>query len=249
MQQYTVAIIGMGRFGEILYRQLEKLNIPQLKLAAVTSRPDDYPDMNVIEFEEAKLADVIIPAVPISTFEETIIKLAEGINPDAVVVDVCSVKVRPIEWMKQRLPESVGICGTHPLFGPDSIKINGGSLNGLPIIVCPVRLKPMYQSLIMRLVEVTGMDGFVMTAEQHDEKMAWSLLYFQLVGRVGDQAGVKDTGINTVGFSKLLDLQQNYALNDSWQLFQDMYKYNPYGPEMLQKVKQSLTEIETKLNS
>ncbi len=238
----------MGRFGKILYEQLEAVGDSRLEVFAVTSRSEEYPDLNVISFEEAKQADVIIPSVPISAFEDTIIKLADGINPNALVVDVCSVKVKPVEWMLKHLPETVSICGTHPLWGPDSVRMNGGIQN-LPIILCAVRMNPTFSSIIMGLVEQTGMAGYEMTPEQHDEKMAWSLLYFQLVGRIGAEAGVKDTGINTVGFNKLLDLQNNYALRDSWQLFEDMYHYNPYGPQMLSKVKESISKIETKLNS
>lgn len=236
----------MGRFGKLLYDELAKLDIEQLELAAVTSRPAEFPDYNVVSLEEAKQSDIIIPSVPISKFEQQIKDLADGINPNALVVDVCSVKVKPIEWMRANLPESVQILGTHPMLGPDSVKINGG-LKDLPIVLCPVRTSPNINSIIMHLLERSGLKGIQMTAEEHDRKMAYSLLYFQLIGRIGEAVGIKDTGINTVGFSRLLDLQNNYALNDTWQLFEDMNKYNPFAVEMRAKVKQGLTEIEEKL--
>ncbi len=247
MKTYKLTIIGMGRFGKLLYDELDKLMLDQLEVSAVTSRPEEFESYLTIDLEEAKEADIIIPCVPISQFEQKIKELADGINPNAVVLDVCSVKMKPIEWMRANLPESVQILGTHPIFGPDSVKINEGLL-GLPIVICPVRTSPTTNSVIMRLLEETGLKGIQMSAEEHDRKMAYSLLYFQLVGRIGEAVGIKDTGINTVGFSRLLDLQNNYALNDTWQLFEDMNKYNPFAAEMRTKVKQALIEIEEKLS-
>ena len=48
------------------------------------------------------------------------------LNPGTVVLDVCSVKLLPCEWMLEGLPDNIDIIATHPMFGPDSY---GSGLN------------------------------------------------------------------------------------------------------------------------
>ena len=42
------------------------------------------------------------------------------LKENAVIVDVCSVKEYPVQWMRELLPANVSILATHPMFGPDS---------------------------------------------------------------------------------------------------------------------------------
>jgi prephenate dehydrogenase len=46
--------------------------------------------------------------------------MAPALRPGQLIIDTCSVKERPLEWMLEELPDHVQIVGTHPLFGPDS---------------------------------------------------------------------------------------------------------------------------------
>jgi prephenate dehydrogenase len=249
-REFTVSIIGMGRFGVLTYDKLVELNAQlggaaTFKVNAVTSRAADFLGYDIVTLDEAKQSDIIIPTVPISAFEETIKSLANGINPDAMIIDVCSVKVKPVEWMLAHLPETVQICGTHPIFGPDSVKVNNGWQN-LPFVVCPVRLSLANQSLVLQLVEWLGVNGIQMTPEEHDRKMAYSLLYTHLIGRIGQEIGLTTTGIDTLGFSQLLKVQQ-YVVNDSWELFVDMNKYNVFASQMREQVGGALDSINLKL--
>ena len=64
---------------------------------------------------------------------EVVADLALLLKPGTLVLDVGSVKVEPVAIMKELLPETVGIVGTHPLFGPQSAQ-NG--IHGLQIAIC-----------------------------------------------------------------------------------------------------------------
>jgi prephenate dehydrogenase len=52
------------------------------------------------------------------------------------------------------------------------------------------------------------------------------------IGRVLSEAGVVSTPINTLGFNDLLAVIEQ-TCNDSWDLFRDLQKYNPYTNEMI----------------
>ena len=61
------------------------------------------------------------------------------------MVDVCSVKVYPVQWMRELLPASVSILPTHPMFGPDSA---AESLKDRKIVLCPERIADdVYQKI------------------------------------------------------------------------------------------------------
>lgn len=244
----NVSIIGMGRFGKLLYKQLDTLFAGEISLTSYDIQLVDEKLFQSVSFKQAVSSDVVIFAVPISNLEETLDKAAELINPDALAVDVCSVKVMPVKWMSEKLPKTVQIVGTHPMFGPDSVRANGDSIQGLPFVVTPFRLSPHNESLIMELVSRLGVEGFEMTPEEHDKKQAYSQIYTHLIGRLGERMGLKSTGIDTKGFTQLLKVQQ-YVVNDSLQLFKDMNKYNPFAKEMRAKVNSELKKIESELLS
>ncbi len=52
--------------------------------------------------------------------KEVLERIGPRLAPGSLVMDTCSVKALPVEWMEQTMPESVQILGNHPMFGPDS---------------------------------------------------------------------------------------------------------------------------------
>ena len=42
------------------------------------------------------------------------------LRPGALLMDVCSVKMAPVEWMLAAAPADVEVLGIHPLLGPAS---------------------------------------------------------------------------------------------------------------------------------
>jgi len=201
-----------------------------------------------IEFtslDEVCNCDVIIPCVPISGFEEVIKTIGGKIKPGALLVDVCSVKVYPVEVMKKYIPENVEILATHPAFGPDSAK---RGLKGLKIILHNVRISPEKFIGVKQACRDIGLEVIEMTPEEHDRFIAFSLAYTHLVGRIGQRMNVKTTPVDTKGFGQLLKVQ-GYVVNDTLELFRDMQNYNPYAKEMRKQFYKALTEIEVELAS
>ena len=140
-----IGIIGFGRFGKLTARYLAQ------DFEVFVFNPTDKSD--AIEETGARKAtlktvcqqNIVILCVPISKFKEVLVEIRPMLNPDALVVDVCSVKVYPTRWMIESLPATVSILATHPIFGPDSAS---DSLKGRKIFLSPVRIgEHQYQKI------------------------------------------------------------------------------------------------------
>ncbi len=81
-----------------------------------------------------------------------------------------------------------------------------------------------------------------MTADKHDKMAASSQGITHFIGRVLNESGVRSTDINTMGFNELLGVIEQ-TCNDSWDLFKDLQKYNPYTNEMIDNLVTTIENI------
>jgi prephenate dehydrogenase len=148
------------------------------------------------------------------------------------------VKVYPVEIMEKYLPEHVGIIASHPHFGPDSYS----PFRELKTTLFPVRdnykrikeVKAFFEDNSIRTVEISP--------EEHDRMAASSQGVTHFIGRVLNEAGVVSTKINTLGFNDLLGVIEQ-TCNDSWDLFRDLQKYNPYTNEMIDRLVETIGKL------
>ena len=133
----TLAIIGVGAFGEFMIRHLAPffqvmVHDPGRDLAPVEALYNVAPR----DLETCAAADIVVLAVPVQVMEQVVTAIAPHVQPGALVVDVASVKMRPAEILERLLPAHADIVCTHPLFGPQS---GGRGIAGLKVSVCNVR--------------------------------------------------------------------------------------------------------------
>ncbi len=234
-QKIQIGIIGYGRFGKLVERQLKKQSLATKIVIVHSSKA-----RNLAQLVDC---DVVIPSVPISQFESVIKNISTTLKPGALVIDVCSVKTYPVAVMKKYLPPEVHIIASHPLFGPDSAK-NG--MDGLKIALWNVNSPKSLFARVKQYCKKIGLKVIEISPDEHDRAMAYPQTYTHLVGRIGQQIGLKKTKIDTKGFEQTLKIQK-YVVNDTWQLFHDMQTYNAYAREMRLKVKKALNQIESQL--
>ena len=242
-----VGIIGFGRFGKLVARIL-KSKLEDVHILVFARKRKKLGTNRGIEFaslDEVCNSDVIIPCVPISSFEEVIKSICGKIKPGALLIDVCSVKVHPVEVMIKYIPANVEILATHPAFGPDSAK---RGLKGLGIVLHKVRISPAKFTKIKQGCQDIGLEVIEISPKEHDELMAFSLAYTHLIGRIGEKMNIKNTAVDTKGFAQLLKVQ-DYVVNDTIQLFKDMQRFNPYAKKMREQFRQALAKIEDELVS
>jgi prephenate dehydrogenase len=238
-----IGIIGFGRFGKLvadyLARDLDVL---------VYNRSDKTADIVRTGAKPASLEtvcqqDIVIPCVPISTFIDNLKSMAPLLKPGSLVVDVCSVKEYPVQWMLEELPQSVSILATHPMFGPDSA---ADSLQDRKICLCRVRVSDAPYDKIKNYLISRGLIVIEATAREHDEQIATSLSLTHLIGRTLSACGAQPLDIDTEGYKRLLRILE-VVERDTWQLFVDMHRYNPYAREKRLAFMNVMKEINAKL--
>ncbi|MDJ0814695.1 MAG: prephenate dehydrogenase/arogenate dehydrogenase family protein [Desulfobacterales bacterium] len=220
-----IGIIGFGRFGKLAARYLaEDYDV------CIHTRADKASEIEAIgarpvSLEKACRQRIVIPCVPISIFRDFLKQIKGLINPDALIVDVCSVKEYPIQWMEEILPDTVSILATHPMFGPDSA---ADSLEGRKICLCKVKINDSQYRKIRIYLRSKGLVVIEATAKEHDEQIATSLALTHLIGRTLSESGATPLDIDTEGYKRLLHILE-VVERDTWQLFTDMHHYNPYA--------------------
>jgi len=238
-----IGILGFGRFGKLvanyLARDLDVYVYNRSDKAAAITAAGAQPT----SLETVCRQDIVIPCVPISHFRENLKTIAPLLKPDSLVVDVCSVKVYPVQWMKADLPASVSILATHPMFGPDSA---ADSLKDRKICLCKIRVADKQYEDIKKYLLSKGLIVIEATPREHDEQIATSLSLTHFIGRILSQSGAVPLDIDTEGYKRLLHILE-VVERDTWQLFLDMHRYNPYAREKRLEFMRVMQEIDAKL--
>jgi prephenate dehydrogenase len=239
-----IGLIGFGRFGALTARYLAQ---DCRVLVCSSSQPDKV--IEAVGATKASLKEVcrqpyVVLCVPISAMRDTLSKIAPLLRKGVVVVDVCSVKTYPLEWMQEALPNHAVILGTHPMFGPDSA---ADSLQDRKMVLCNVTTPDDQYRKIRRYLTQKGLDIIETTPEQHDRQIAVSLSLTHFIGRSLAEFGADDLRIDTEGYRRL-----TYTLevveHDTWQLFQDMHRFNPFARQIREDFMAAMERIDERLN-
>lgn len=237
----TVGIIGFGRFGKVL------TNILQKGFQVRVYDPVDQVPISGVEFVDLDTVleeSILFVAVPIKAFETVITEIAPKLGKSTTVIDVCSVKIYPVEIMKKHLPESTGIIATHPLFGPDSFN-SGGTLKMMMNATRDIHGQFNFWT---RYFSGQGIQIVNIDPETHDRLASQTQGVTHFLGRTLKEYGIHKTAMDTQGFRDLLDLVDQ-TCNDTWELYTDLQSYNPYTKAMIRKLGKAVQTMTAKLDA
>jgi prephenate dehydrogenase len=240
-----IGLIGYGRFGRLTVQHVS----PDFEVVVHTRNHEKASDIReaggqLVTLDEACTGEIVILCVPISAMQATLNQIAPLLKPGTLVMDVCSVKVLPVQWMRKALPEHVEILATHPMFGPDSAQ---QSLAGNKLVLCPERIDTMRLSGVKAWMESRELVVIETTPEEHDKQIAVSLALTHFIGRSLSAFGAQPLNIDTEGYKRLLHIL-GVVENDTWQLFEDMHHYNPYAKEKRQAFLDAMININRRLS-
>jgi len=243
MEIGEIGIIGFGKFGQFIAKHLKSKALVFATSKFNNKKEAEELGVNFVSLEEVLKKKIIIIAVSMDEFEQTLEKIKDKVLPGTVIIDVCSLKMFPCKAMQEILPKSVEIIGTHPLFGPNSAK---STLDGLKIALCNVRASESTLSKVKSFCESLGLKAIITTPEEHDKQMAESQALTHFIGRVIDNSGIKKPVLTTKTFDDLMKIVDIVTSNRN-ELFENIETRNPYAKEIRKKFIKSSIDLDKKL--
>lgn len=238
-----IGLIGFGRFGKLIVKHLS--NDFEFLVYDKSASKNEIKNDNAVQstLKEACGQDIVILAVPISELKSVLNNIKNLLKKGALVMDVCSVKEYPVKLMKEILPKSVQILGTHSMFGPDTAY---DSLEGRKIALCKARIQNDLYLQIKRFLESKQLAVIEATPQQHDMEMAKSLVLTHFIGRALMDMKISAIEMDTRSYKDLIRILDTVK-NDTWQLFEDMNKFNKYSKEIRTGFIKSINRVEKRL--
>jgi prephenate dehydrogenase len=231
MKKLKVAVVGYGQFGRFMTKHLR----PHCTVVPIQRKTKP---------EIIRTCDVVIFAVPWNGLETAIEALKPYISSKAAIVDVTSVKQKPLALLTKHF-KGHEILGTHPIFGPQSGK-NG--LVNLPIVLSNVSFSKKHYAVVKRFLKQTlKLRVIEQTAKEHDSDMARVQGLTHFIGRAIVQMDIKSHLTNTKSYEQLLELKDLLA-DDGWELFQTIQNTNPEASKVRDQFIKKLTAIEESLS-
>lgn len=238
----SVSIVGCGGFGELVLEMLA----PHCIVKGFDSDRDrgtgSYP--RAVNWASAALADIVVLAVPVQELENALTSLRPHMRPRTLVIDVCSVKEKPVAQMLELVPDNCDILGSHPLFGPQSARFG---LRGARIALTPVRGK-QHRRVAAFLRHVLKLQVIKTTAEQHDREMAYVQGLTHMVARIVGRMAMPGIALKTRPFNLMEDICSLVG-SDTDKLFAAIMAHNRFAPDVLQQFIKAFGEQVTALDS
>ena len=235
----SLGIVGFGSFGRFAAEHLK----PHFAVSVTDSRPlREEAERAGLEWRssaEIARCEVVVLAVPAPALEPAILALGEELRPGALVIDVCSVKQRPIERMQELLPRDVEIVGTHPMFGPQSGR---SGIARLKVVLCPVRGEsaPRVRSFLEDRLQLQVLE---MPPERHDRQMAYVQGLTHWMAKALREITLPDLDLSTPAYRHLLKIEE-ILRDDSDELFLTIQRDNPFAQEARRELVRRLEEIQ-----
>ncbi len=175
------AVLGAGKMGVWFARYCKEKGdtvvLADRKPEKLAKLKDEL-GVEVADFPSAvKGADRVLICVSISSFEETVKKIAGSTHRGQPVMDICSIKEYPVNVMHQYLKDAL-VLGTHPVYGPGS----NGVAHKAYVLTPTSPEEEAYALQYQKWLEGEGAHVFVMTPQKHDELMSIILGFAHFVG-------------------------------------------------------------------
>ncbi len=239
-----IGIIGFGQLGQFAARHL-KADF-EIFVSDTEDKSKLAASLGVVWCSEQHCAsrDLVIIAVPISSFEKVAASIRGFLKPGALVLDVCSVKTLPAKCMKETFPDSVQIIGTHPLFGPQS---GANGIDGFTIVLCPIRVQNAKLESVKKFLESKKLNVVVTTPEDHDLHMAKTQAFAEFIGRALVELQIEKPVLSTPDFDLVWKLKE-LLKEDSHELFLNIQTLNPFAARERKKFVQKIIELNSLLD-
>lgn len=244
-QKQTLGIIGVGAFGEFMLKYVTPyFDVSIYDAHRNLEKIEDTYHLRVQSLEAVAQCDIVILCVPVKELEKTVQDILPSLRSGQLVIDVCSVKCKPVTILKKYIPYGVDAVSLHPLFGPQSGK---HGIAGFNITLCDVageRTPCITEFLTQKL----SLNVFETTPEKHDQEMAYVQGLTHMIAKVFVRMDVPEIHQQTKTYAHLNDMVELIRY-DSEELFLAIQRDNPYVRETTEKFFAAVKALEEKLNA
>lgn len=226
MKSMEIAIIGTGRFGCFWGKELSKYFPIFAYDTKIERRSQVEQFARWCPLEECLKKEVVVLTIPIREMPSFLAQYGDRFLPGSLVMDCASVKMVVTQWFEQYLPEDVDYLPTHPLFGPDSA---ADGIEGHTLTIIPGRLSSERLQFFKNFFSNTlKLKLLTISPEEHDRLMAFNLSLMHHLGRALSELGIEQLPLQMASLKRALQISQ-VAMNDTRELFEDFYLFNPYA--------------------
>lgn len=244
-------MLGYGAFGRLAASSIARHARSGVEVVDVQRKPNEAlpPNAKLVDpmdqLAAVERAQLVVLAVPVQQIEPACREIAPHLVPGAIVADVASVKLAPLDAMHRCLPAHARVLGTHPLFGPQTALEKDGSIVGEPVALCthPDRPDPDLVADARSFLETgLGLRVLEMTADEHDRQMADIQVITHLVSHAARDLDLPDYPAATRAYQRLRQMTLNTA-SDSDELFDAIQRLNPHAADARDRFLAAVTRI------
>lgn len=244
MIKQSLGLMGVGAFGRLALRHLgPHFDVVVCDPAVDTPVVVQEYQARVGDLATAAACDLVMLAVPVQKLRDVLQDIAPRVKAGALVIDVCSVKIKPLQAMMEILPPSVAVVGTHPLFGPQSGK-NG--IAGLNIAICEGRGGRSGE--VMNFCrDILRLNVSLVTPEEHDREAAYVQGLTHMLAKIIVSLDLPAMRFPTRTY-ELMQQMVDMVRYDSDELFRAIARENPFAEQAKQDFFAAARRLEEKIS-
>ena len=204
MKSKSVRIVGAGLIGTSIGLALKAAGA-SVQFVDVDARAELLAN-DLVKSGKSENPDLVIIATPPSAFK-TAIEREATLNPEAILMDIGSVKTKPILEVSTLDGLLYRFCGTHPMAGREvsgAVSARADLFQARPWILDSVGVDPQLHLAGLEVISLLGAIAIEMDSKSHDDAVALvshlpqlvaSLLASQLEGADESWLGLAGAGL------------------------------------------------------
>lgn len=205
MNSRSIRIVGAGLIGTSIGLALKAAGFA-IYFVDIDANAEDLAN-DLVKSEKFQNPDLVIIATPPSAFKSTIEHEAT-LNPEAILMDIGSVKTKPLLEVSTLQGLLHRFCGTHPMAGREvsgAVSARADLFLDRAWIITPAKeTSKAAEEMVREVIAACGAQVVQMSAQEHDERVALishlpqtvsSLLAAQLSGSSPEALNLAGSGL------------------------------------------------------
>lgn len=173
MKSKSVRIVGAGLIGTSIGLALRAAGA-SVQFVDVDAKAELLAN-DLVKSGKSENSDLVIIATPPSAFK-TAIERAATLNPKAILMDIGSVKIKPIVEVSTIEGLAYRFCGTHPMAGREvsgAVSARADLFLDRAWVITPTsETSAEAKAMVLEVIAACGAQPVEMSAQDHDQRVA-----------------------------------------------------------------------------